>query len=202
MNNLTWKYLLLGPWLVLWAYWAISALNTRRTQKKEPFIARYGVVFIEVVGFTLLFDSDAGIGFFGHRVIPRISELRLAGVLLTWAGIALALWARWHLGQYWSGRITIKEDHRLIRSGPYAHLRHPIYTGLDLAVTGTALLINQWRCVIGVCVIVTGFWIKAKREEAMLGRQFGEEFQEHRRYTGFLLPKLRRSWKGGFISSR
>jgi protein-S-isoprenylcysteine O-methyltransferase Ste14 len=53
-----------------------------------------------------------------HRVIPRSHALAVTGVTLTWAGIALALWARWHLGQYWSARITIKEDHKLIRTGP------------------------------------------------------------------------------------
>ncbi|MGB8115377.1 MAG: isoprenylcysteine carboxylmethyltransferase family protein, partial [Candidatus Sulfotelmatobacter sp.] len=83
-----------------------------------------------------------------------------------------------------------KEDHKLIRTGPYARLRHPIYSGLELAAIGSALAIDQWRCVIGVCIIVTGFWIKAKREEAMLGAQFGADFQEHRRHTGFLFPRL------------
>lgn len=112
---------------------------------------------------------------------------------MLWAGIALALWARWHLGQYWSGRITIKEGHRLIRTGPYARLRHPIYSGLVLAAAGTAIEIDQWRGVVAVCVVILGFWIKGKREEALLTKQFGAEFDEHRRATGFLFPKLRAS---------
>jgi protein-S-isoprenylcysteine O-methyltransferase Ste14 len=97
------------------------------------------------------------------------------------------------LGQYWSGRITIKEGHKLIRTGPYARLRHPIYTGLVLASAGTAIELDQWRCVAGVCIILLGFWIKARREEALLTTEFGAEFDEHRRSTGFLLPKLRSS---------
>jgi protein-S-isoprenylcysteine O-methyltransferase Ste14 len=72
--------------------------------------------------------DEAEIGMLGHRVIPRSHALAVTGVTLTWAGIALALWARWHLGQYWSARITIKEDHKPIRTGPYARLRHPIST--------------------------------------------------------------------------
>lgn len=185
------RYLIEGPWIVFAAYWAISALKTRRTAKKESFAARYGIMFLEISGFVLVFDDGAGIGVLGRRVFHHVPEIAIAGVVLIWTGIALALWARWHLGQYWSGRITIKEDHKLIRTGPYARLRHPIYSGLELAVIGSALALDRWRCVVGVCVIILGFWIKARREEAMLLTQFGAEFQEHCRHTGFLFPRLR-----------
>lgn len=186
-----WRYLIEGPWLVFVAYWAIGALKTQRTEKKEPFASRYGVLFLEIVGFILLFRDDAGIGVLAQRVIPRTYALAAAGVVLTWAGIALALWARWHLGKYWSARITIKEDHKLIRTGPCARLRHPIYSGLDLAAIGSALAIDRWRCVVGVCLIIAGYWIKAKREEGMLTAQFGADFEEHSRHTGFLFPGFR-----------
>lgn len=186
-----WKYLVDIPWAVFALYWAIGALKTRRTAKKESFAARYGVMAIEVVGFYLLMDGDASIGVLGRRVVARTFELRALGVVFIWIGIGIALWARWHLGQYWSGRITIKEGHKLIRTGPYARLRHPIYTGLVLAATGTAMEIDRWRGVAAVCVILLGFCIKAKREEALLAKEFGAEFDKHRRATGFLLPKLR-----------
>lgn len=185
-----WKYLIDVPWIVFAAYWAIGALKTQRTAKKESFAARYGVMAIEVVGFYLLLSRDTAIGVLGERVFRRTFELRMAGVVLLWAGIGLALWARWHLGQYWSGRITIKEGHKLIRTGPYGRLRHPIYSGLVLAAVGTAIEIDQWRGAAAVCIILLGFWIKGHREEALLAREFGAEFDEHRRSTGFLLPRL------------
>lgn len=188
-----WNYLIDTPWIVFCVYWTIGALRTRRTAKRESFAARYGVMAMEVVGFYVLMSGDAAIGVLGRRVIPRTFELRVAGVVLIWAGIALALWARWHLGQYWSGRITIKEGHKLIRTGPYARLRHPIYSGLILAAAGTAIEIDQWRGVAAVCIILLGFWIKGRREEALLTKEFGVEFEEHRKTTGFLLPKLRPS---------
>jgi protein-S-isoprenylcysteine O-methyltransferase Ste14 len=187
----TWHRLIVAPWILFCVYWTIGAVRTRRTVKREPFVARYGIVFLEVVGFTLLFDEDAGLGFLGQRVMHRGVGAAEIGIALTWIGILIALWARWHLGQYWSGRVTIKEGHQLIRTGPYARLRHPIYTGLDLAAIGVAVTFDRWRCVVGVCVIVIGFWIKARREERMLGEQFGNAFVEHRRHTGFLLPRLR-----------
>jgi len=191
------KYLREVPWIVFVAYWIVSALKTRRTEKQESFGWRYGIMFLEAVGLTLLFSERAGIGVLGRKAIPRTLDVRVLAGILIWAGIGLALWARWHLGQYWSGRITIKQDHKLIRTGPYARLRHPIYSGLDLAAIGTALSIDRWRCFIGICVIVLGFWVKAKREEAMLARQFGAAFEEHKQHTGFLLPRLRRSRANG-----
>lgn len=189
-QHMLWRYLIDGPWIVFLVYWTIGAFKTRRTVKKESFAARYGVMLLEVFGFVLLFDDDVTSGVLNHRVIHPSFSLRVSAVVLIWIGIGLALWARWHLGEYWSGRITIKEDHKLIRTGPYSRLRHPIYSGLGLAAIGSAMVIDQWRCVIGVCVIVLGFWIKAKREEALLGTQFGEAFAEHCRSTGFLIPKL------------
>lgn len=188
-----WKYLIEGPWIVFVAYWAIGALKTRRTERTESFASRYGVLFLEIVGFALVFLDEIEFGVLGRRVLPRTYGLGVTGVAFTWAGIALALWARWHLGQYWSARITIKEDHKLIRTGPYARFRHPIYSGLDLAAIGSALAIDRWRCVAGVCLIILGYWIKARREESILTAQFGADFQEHCLHTGFLLPRLKAS---------
>ena len=142
------------------------------------------------LGFVLLFSYAAGIGVLGHRVVPRTYALGVVGVAFTWIGIAIALWARWHLGQYWSARVTLKEDHQLIRTGPYPYFRHPIYSGIDLAAVGGALAIDEWRCIVGVGLIVVGYWIKARKEESMLAAQFGQTFQEHCRHTGFLLPKF------------
>ena len=187
---MTSKYLIEGPWIVFIVYWAIGALKTRRTERTESFASRYGILFIEIGGFALLFADDVELGILEHRFLPRTFAIGATGVALTWAGIGLALWARWHLGQYWSARITIKEDHKLIRTGPYARLRHPIYSGLDLAAIGSALAIDRWRCVFGVCLIVLGYWIKARREEAMLTAQFGADFEEHCTHTGFLLPHV------------
>jgi protein-S-isoprenylcysteine O-methyltransferase Ste14 len=185
-----WSYLVEGPWIVFVACWAAGALKTRRTVSRESFVSRYGVLLLEIVGFALLFSNAAQVGVLGHLIVHRTYALAVVGVVLTWIGIAIALWARWHLGQYWSARITLKEDHKLIRTGPYAHFRHPIYSGLDLAAIGGALTIDQWRCVAGVFLIVLGYWIKARKEESMLAAQFGEAFAEHCRHTGFLIPKF------------
>jgi protein-S-isoprenylcysteine O-methyltransferase Ste14 len=185
-----WRYLIEGPWIVFCAYWALGALKTRRTVSQESFSSRARFILLEIVGYGMVFSDLAAIGVLGHRVLPRTYVVASIGVAFTWMGIAIALWARWHLGQYWSARITLKEDHKLIRSGPYARLRHPIYSGLILAAIGGALAIDKWRCIAGVAFIVLGYWMKARKEEALLAAQFGGAFQEHCRHAGFLIPKF------------
>ena len=95
------------------------------------------------------------------------------------------------MGQYWSARVTLKVDHQLIRSGPYAWVRHPLYSGLLLAMAGTALVVGEWRAVLGVVLAVMEFSRKAAKEEALLASEFGDQYQEFRKRTGFLVPRFR-----------
>lgn len=179
------------PWIVFVLYWIVSAIRTRDTLQTESFASRYATLLIEVAGFVLLFRHSAGIGFLGNRFMHRTLASAIVGSILTWMGIGLAIWARYHLAEYWSARITIKEDHQLIRTGPYARLRHPIYSGIVLAAIGSAVVIDQWRCVLGVCLVLMGYGIKARKEETMLTRQFGDAFREHQKHAGFLIPRFR-----------
>jgi protein-S-isoprenylcysteine O-methyltransferase Ste14 len=185
------SYLFELPWIAFAVYWLVSALRTHRTKRQESFVSRYGVMLLVVAGFAVEFDGDAKIGVLGRRLFPHSLALAVFGVALTWLGIGLAIWARFHLGRNWSGRVTIKEGHELIRTGPYARFRHPIYSGLLLAAAGSALAIDQWRCVLGVVLILAAFSVKAIKEESMLRQQFGPAFDEHRKHTGFLLPRFR-----------
>jgi protein-S-isoprenylcysteine O-methyltransferase Ste14 len=179
------------PWIVFVLYWIVSAIRTRDTLQTESFASRYAILLIEVAGFVLLFRHSAGIGFLGNRFMHRTLASAIVGSILTWMGIGLAIWARYHLAEYWSARITIKEDHQLIRTGPYARLRHPIYSGIVLAAIGSAVVIDQRRCVLGVCLVLIGYCIKARKEETMLTQQFGDAFREHQKHAGFLVPRFR-----------
>jgi protein-S-isoprenylcysteine O-methyltransferase Ste14 len=184
-----WHILVILSWAVFVTYWIAGSLKTRANAEKEPFLSRSITLLMEFAGYLLVF-APINFGVLRFHVIPRTIPSALLGVACTWAGIGIAIWARYHLAEYWSARITIKEGHQLIRTGPYTHLRHPIYTGLILATLGSAIVIDQWRCVLGVCLVTVGYCFKAKREEAMLEKQFGEAFQEHRKHTGFLCPKF------------
>ena len=180
-----------APWIVFVLYWIVSAIRTRDTLQTESSGSRYAILLIEIAGFVLLFRHSAGVGFLGERFMHRTLASAVIGSILTWVGIGLAIWARYHLAEYWSARITIKQDHQLIRTGPYARLRHPIYSGIILAAIGSAVVIDEWRCVLGVCLVVTGYCIKARKEETMLTQQFGDAFREHQKHAGFLIPRFR-----------
>ena len=99
-------------------------------------------------------------------------------------------WARRHLGQNWSGEITIKVDHQLIHSGPYGLLRHPIYTGLLAMYAGTALVTGEWLAIIGLAMSVFAYWRKIRLEEANLKAAFGADYDVYRRETWALVPGL------------
>jgi protein-S-isoprenylcysteine O-methyltransferase Ste14 len=180
-----------APWLILLAYWAISAFRVRPTQQAEPAASRLAVLAIVVAAFTILFGPWLRSSVLGERFVPDVPEIRYMGIVLIWGGIGFAIWARYHLGEYWSARITIKVDHKLIDSGPYAYIRHPIYSGILLALIGTALAVGNWRGVIAFFLILAVYVLKARREESLLTRELGETYQEYKNRTGMLIPR----WK-------
>src|SRR5215472_5974191 len=141
--------------------------------------------------FALLFWDATGVGPLGKRFLPKTLDFGLLGFALALGGMAIALWARFVLGQFWSDRVIVQADHQLIRTGPYAHMRHPIYSGVLLGVLGTALLLGEWRGVLGFVLLLTNYAVKAKREEQILADRFRDQFQEHVTHAGFLLPRLR-----------
>ena len=183
--------LISAPWLILLAYWAMSAFRVRPTQQAEPAASRLAVMAGVIVGFTLLFGPWLRSSLLGERFVPDVPEIRYLGIVLIWVGIGLAIWARYHLGEYWSARVTIKVDHKLIDSGPYAYIRHPIYSGILLALIGSALAVGKWRAVAAFLLILIVFVSKARREESMLTGQLGETYREYKNRTGMLIPR----WK-------
>ena len=104
--------------------------------------------------------------------------------------MAIAFWARWHLGANWSGVVTLKEGHELIRTGPYRNIRHPIYTGILLALFGTVVATGEVRGLLAVAIAWLSFYWKARREESFLSLEFGEKFAAHAKQTGMFLPKF------------
>ena len=181
------------PWYVLAAYWAITWLRVKRTKAREKSWDRMVTVAVVLVAYNLLFAPWMRIGVLRLRFLPDEPWIGWAGIALTWIGVALAVWARYCIGVYWSAVVMLKEGHRLIRSGPYAYVRHPIYTGMLLGVVGAALVAGEWRGILAVVLLFGAHSRKALREERLLATEFGEEYASYRRATGFLFPRLRPS---------
>jgi len=90
-------------------------------------------------------------------------------------GISFTWWARIHLGRFWSNAITHKEDHRVVDTGPYGVVRHPIYTGLIIAILATGVAVATWTSLLGALLISFGEWQKARMEEGFLTAELGAE---------------------------
>jgi protein-S-isoprenylcysteine O-methyltransferase Ste14 len=177
-------------WIVLGVYWAGSALRQKATKKEEHFIERLRHLVPVMVAFFLLSQSDASYGWLGLRFVPERGTLNLLGLVLAGAGVAFAIWARGRLGRNWSAAVSIREQHDLIRTGPYRAVRHPIYTGLLLAIMGTALIVGEFRALLAFAIALASFYLKARKEDAWLAREFGETFEGHAMQTGLFLPRF------------
>jgi protein-S-isoprenylcysteine O-methyltransferase Ste14 len=173
-------------WVLFSAYWEIAAKSAAAAKSSESRLSRGVHVFLVNVALLLEFVPVRGFG----RYLPASSLIMAAGVAVEAVGILLAVWARIHLGRNWSGAIAIKVEHQLIRSGPYRHLRHPIYTGLLLMYIGPAIVSGERHALIGVVMAAFAYWRKIRLEEAALDGAFGADYEAYRRSTWALVPGL------------
>lgn len=172
-------------------YWLISSFTAKKIAKRERGAAIGGRVVLGLIAYFLLVRGhDERLGILAASLLPESRTLAWIGAAVTWAGILFAVWSRHHIGKYWSATVSLKADHQLIRSGPYARIRHPIYTGIILALAGSALATNTYGALLAVAIYVVGFWFKARKEEALLAGEFGAAYEDLRRHTGFFLPRL------------
>jgi protein-S-isoprenylcysteine O-methyltransferase Ste14 len=173
-------------WVVFSLYWEAAAKNVAAAKSAESAISRGIHVFLTNAALLLEVVPLRGVS----RFVPLSTAAMIAGLAVETIGLALAILARRHLGCYWSGEISIKVDHRLIRSGPYRMLRHPIYTGLLTMYAGTALVTGTWLAVGGFALAALAYARKVRLEEANLNVAFGAEYEAYRRESWALVPGL------------
>ncbi|HEV2733080.1 MAG TPA: isoprenylcysteine carboxylmethyltransferase family protein [Terriglobales bacterium] len=180
-------------WAAAGLYWVLSARGARQTAAEtgERQAHRILRLFILAVTFLLLLSPSMPVGPLAVRFVPNHPAIYALGVAITSLGILLMIWARRHLGRYWSDKVEIKADHQLISTGPYSRLRHPIYTGMLVGIAGTAIAVGEWRSVAAFLLLLTNYVIKARKEERILREKFAAAFEAYERRTGFLVPRLR-----------
>jgi protein-S-isoprenylcysteine O-methyltransferase Ste14 len=179
-------------WLAWLVSWILAAFWANRTEKRalswETLIYRLAIL----AGAALMTPwaerrlHMAPLWHVGYAGAWLLALLTLAGLLFTW-------WARIHLGRLWSGSITRKEGHRVIDTGPYAHVRRPIYTGLIVALFASAIAAATVGALAGAALIAVGLWLKAGIEERFLTAELGADaYGAYRRRVPMLVPGLRK----------
>jgi protein-S-isoprenylcysteine O-methyltransferase Ste14 len=173
-------------WLIWIVYWLIEARNTAPTRKSESLSIAVVYRGATVVGIILIF----GFRRLPTQLWPASVSLRCIAVILALCGFSFAIWARQHIGRYWSARVTLKEGHQLIESGPYGVVRHPIYSGLLLSMAATVMTIGTVQSLFGYAVLVAALVFKLAAEERLLTANFGEAYKEYQMRVKALIPGL------------
>jgi len=177
---------------LIWIGWSISWLTasfwSNGAQKRLALTETWTYRAALIAGGILVAPpaawllSEAPLWNFGYRGTSAAVAVMLTGLFLTW-------WARLHLGRLWSGVITRKEDHKLIDTGPYAFVRHPIYAGLVIALFATAAVEATVAALLGAALMTFGFWLKARSEEQFLRVELGPDiYKAYCRRVPMLVP--------------
>jgi protein-S-isoprenylcysteine O-methyltransferase Ste14 len=176
-------------WFVLFIVWFIGYFGTKRTLQIPQWGEQVFVLVLLIVAFSLLFNANALPGVFGAQLYTLNTAVGMLGVFVAWVGVVFAIWARVTLGSNWSGAVvTIKKDHALVQHGPYAFVRHPIYSGFLAAALGTAMTLGTFGEFLAVLIILVAFLIRVHREEFMMTTQFPNEYRGYMTRTKALIP--------------
>jgi protein-S-isoprenylcysteine O-methyltransferase Ste14 len=189
------------PLVVLWlgwlVYWLAAARDVKPARRKESLATRFLTMAL-TAPVVVLFAVPGpwlhwlGLHWLGARFVPDTTIVYALGLLIVIAGLAFAVWARAYLGSNWSGTVTVKESHDLVRGGPYAIVRHPIYTGLLVAILGTAIVSGEWRGLVAFCFLTAAYVLKLRREERFMAESFPDTYPGYRAQVPALIPFLHR----------
>ena len=177
-------------WSAFLLYWGIRAVKTKSIQRLEPAASRILRALLLLFAIVLLSTTRIPLPWLYRQLWPTGIWPFWIGAAVTVAGLLFAVWARQHLASNWSSSITIKQGHELITTGPYALVRHPIYTGILTGFLGTAIALAQVRGFIGFVVIFVVLCAKLRMEEEWMRSQFGETYATYAQQTAALVPYL------------
>ena len=188
----TWPTVLLSLiWLCWVASWIAASFWSGRTKSHVRTIDSWVYRLPILLGAILLTPPI-------ERLLGVVQLYRLGDVwiyvlaVVVVLGLSFTWWGRIHLGRLWSNAITHKEDHRIVDTGPYGVVRHPIYTGQIIALLATGIAVGNWAAILGVCLISLGEWQKGRMEERFLSAELGAEaYGAYCRRVPMIIPFLR-----------
>ena len=177
----------IAPFVVLTMYWSITAKDEAPERSPEPVWSRIAHQVFVTAALLLIVLPVPGLL---ARVLPQSNAIVACGLLIELFGLWFAIAARRELGRNWSAQVRIAEDHALVRSGPYRSVRHPIYTGALCMYAGLTLMSGTLHASIGLVVVCLAYWRKIGLEEQILHQHFGRDFEDYRRCSGALVPRI------------
>ena len=178
--------MIIACWIAWGVLWLVMALFVKRTVEQPDSVWRITVGLVGAAMFLTLrtqtHPTARQLEWQHTAVVGVVTSILVAG------GLAFSAWARLVIGGNWSGGIVLKEDHELVQSGPYAIVRHPIYTGLIAMVFGTAAYYAE-PLVIGLAIVLAAvLYAKSKREERLMVEHFPDVYPEYRRRVRAIVP--------------
>ena len=182
------RQLMLTLWLAWLLYWLLSAAAAKPTQRRESLASRLSHVLPLLLGVYLIIWPRLPIPWLASALLPDVPARYWLALALAAAGLGFTVGARVHLGRNWSGSVTQKEGHELVRSGPYAWVRHPIYTGLLVALLGSAIALGEPRGLVGVLIVLAAFWRKLRIEEGFMRQLFPGQYARYMTEVPALIP--------------
>lgn len=187
------RWIITGSWILFMAVWAVMAIGVKKSIHEQPANDRRRYSLPLLLGLVLISNVIRFVpplAFLTRRPPVPMLAMHWAGAMAAVAGVLMAIWARLALGRNWSGVVTLKEGHELVTGGPYAAIRHPIYTALILLFLGTAFLVGSVSSLLGLVCVIWSCWVKLQQEEALMLRQFPESYPAYMARTKRLVPWL------------
>jgi protein-S-isoprenylcysteine O-methyltransferase Ste14 len=180
-----------AAWLVWLLIWIALSGRVKPVARHESLPSRAAHILpLILAGALLVWRAPWQGSWLVSPLWPRQPWMLWAGAVLVLAGLGFAVAARLALAGNWSGTVTLKHDHELIRSGPYSLVRHPIYTGLLTAMLGNAIAIDEVRGLVAFAILTLSFVRKLRTEEAFMAQAFGGAYVEFSRTTPRLIPGI------------
>jgi protein-S-isoprenylcysteine O-methyltransferase Ste14 len=192
-------YAIYIPWDIWIVSWVAAAIWANRTLKRPGGGRELPYFILEIGGFFMLLSivslpssplsANPVLAFLATRYWTLPTGAAWTMVAVASAGFLFCWWARIHLGKLWSGRVTRKEGHHIVDTGPYALVRHPIYTGVLTAAIATAAVKGSTHALIGVGMLLVAYQFKARLEERFLSEELGtDSYAAYRRRVPMLIP--------------
>ena len=177
----------LALWVGFSIYWGVAARSASTVRSAESKGSRTFHMLLINGSMLLIFVPLPGLT---GRFVPDTTLVHIIGILIQAAFLSFAVWARRTLGRNWSGNVTVKVDHELIRTGPYRRIRHPIYTAMFGMYAGAGITVGQVHSLVALGILMLAYARKMRQEEIVMSGEFGPAYDDYRRHSWAVIPPI------------